>query len=104
MNYFELLELKQHLNIESTYTADDLYLSGLTTVACTAIDTYCNYGLSGYTGTTSQTAIPVAVKHAAILFAGHLYLTRTIVSYTQAYEIPYTFKFLLDPYRNLTIT
>ena len=95
-NYFTLNELKQNLNIELDYTNDDIYLTGLTSVACQAVDNFTNYGLTGYTGNT----IPISVKQAAIMLASHLYLNRTPVSFAQGYEIPYSFQFLLNPYKN----
>jgi hypothetical protein len=98
-NYITVTELKQHLNIETSYTADDVLLSGLTTTSTIAVQTYTNDGLSGYTGTTT----PAPVKHATLLLAGHLYLNRNMVSFTSGVEIPYTYKFLLDPYKNYVV-
>lgn len=100
-NYFTLNELKAQLNIETSFIADDTYLSGLTTVVTTSVQNYCNYGLTGYTTTTNGvTVVPAPVKQAAIMLAAHLYINRTLVSFAQGVEIPYSFKFLLDPYKN----
>ena len=95
MAYFTLNELKKQLNIETSFTDDDVYLTGLTTVATLAVQNYCNYGLTGYTDST----VPVTVKQAALLIAANLYNNRTPVSFAQGLEIPFTFRFLLDPYR-----
>jgi len=95
MNYFTLPELKEQLNIESGFTRDDHYLSGCTTVACLSVDNYCNNGLTGFTGTT----IPATVKQAALMLAAHFYLNRQIVSFATGVEIPYSFQFLLNPYK-----
>lgn len=86
-------ELKVQLNIESTFTDDDAYLTSLCAVAEETIRNYCNGGLD------EITEVPVVVKQAALLLGSHLYLTRSIVSYAQGYEIPYSFKFLLNFYK-----
>ena len=99
MAYTTLSELKKHLNIETTFTDDDSYLTTLADVAELSVNDYCNGGLTDFTSAT----IPITVKQAILLLAGHLYVTRTLVSFAQGYEIPYSFKFLLNPYRVYTI-
>ena len=85
--------LKKHLNLEEEFTDDDLYLEGLIEVVELACKNYCDGGLD------DLEEIPVTVVHAATLLAAHLYVTRTPVSFAQGYEIPYTYKFLLNPYK-----
>lgn len=98
MAYIQLDELKKHLNIETSFNEDDLYLSTLIDVAELSIQEYCNGGLNTYTDN-----VPITVKHATLILAAHLYINRTVVSFAQALEIPYSFKFLLNPYRIYTI-
>lgn len=102
MSYITLAEAKVHLNIESGYTADNTYIEDLIEVAEQSVEDYLNGGvvLTGYTSTTVNRAI----KHSTLLYIGHLYATRTTVSYAQGYEIPMAFKFLLNPYRNYSIS
>lgn len=90
-----LTYLKYNINIESGYTGDDLLLSQYINVAITAVDNFINYT----TGTTYDDAI----NQAIILYATHLYLNRNLVSFAQGYELPYSFKFLLSPYKNYVI-
>lgn len=106
--YTTVDELKKQLNIESTFTDDDQYLLELISVAEMAIDSYCNGGLN--TGVTTITisgvtyaALPKTVKQATLLLAAHFYINRTPVAFAQGQEIPYTFAFLLQPYRNNSI-
>jgi len=99
MAYISLAQIKEHLNIESTFDGDDSYLTSLIDVAELSVSDYCNTGLSGYTSSD----IPVTVKQATLLLAAHFYVNRTMVSYAQGTEIPYSFKFLLNPYRKYTI-
>ncbi len=94
MAYFTISELKQQLNIESSYTDDDIILSGLTNVVSVAVADYCNNGLTGYTGTTGSVIdVPSPVKQASIMLAAHLYINRQLVSFAQGQEIPYSYNF-----------
>ena len=55
--------------------------------------------LTGYTNTT----IPISIEHAVLMLAAHLYVTRTPVAYGNPIEIPYTYRFLIDPYKDLIV-
>ncbi len=106
--YTSLSELKQHLNIEETFTDEDQYLSELISVVEMAVFEYCNGGIETSLITVEingQTvkALPKTIKWASLLLAQHLYLNRGIVSFAQGFEIPYSFKFLLNFYRIYTI-
>jgi len=92
-----LTGLKLHLNIESGYTSDDTLLQSYLDIAIEAVETYIDYDLSGYT------SIPLPLQQSIILLASHFYLNRNMVTFGQGYELPYSFKFLLDPYKNITI-
>lgn len=99
-DYFATLaELKKHLNIETGFTEDDTYLTSLSQVAQLSVIEYCAGGIDAYDSTDA----PVPVRQAILLLAAHLYATRAIVSFAQGYEIPYSFKFLLNPYRTYTV-
>jgi len=100
MTYTTLAAIKAHLNIETGYTADDTYITALIGVVEGAISNHCNGGLAGYTAAED---VPVTVKHAALIIAANLYLNRSSVSFAQGYKIPYSFEFLLNPYRIYTI-
>jgi len=97
MAYTTLESLKIHLNIEAAFTGDDDYLTSLIAVVELAIADYCNGGL------TDVDPIPVTVMQAALLLAGNLYKNRSPVAFGQGYKIPYSFEFLLSPYRVYTV-
>jgi hypothetical protein len=121
MLYTTLSGLKQQLNIEPTYTTDDTilatilnaseqavinylnpFVTGLTTgITLNLSGTTVNVNMSGYT--KSHTTVSIAVVQATYLLAAHLYTNRQIVSFTQGVEIPFTYRFLLDPYKNFVI-
>ena len=95
MSYTTLAAAKKHMNIEEAFTDDDNYINDLISVCELSISNYCDGGLDDY----DDNDMPVTVKQATLLLIGHLYVTRTIVSFSQGVEIPYSFKFLLNPYR-----
>ena len=99
MKFTDLTTAKLQLNIEDSYYDDDIYICQLLNVSEIAISNYCNEDWSTYT------TIPVTISQAAYLLTAHLYANRQVVSFaTQAgAEIPYTFQFLLNPYKNFVI-
>ena len=100
MKYTSLNDCKTHLNIEPDYTEDDNYITSLLNVAELAIQNYCNdETFSGYTSADA----PVTIIQAVYFLVGNFYANRQIVSFAQGVEIPYTFQFLLNPYKNYTV-
>jgi len=92
--------LKRQLNIEQDYHDDDAILQHFLDVAEQSVTTYCGVtGLTEYTDTT----MPISIHQAVILLASHFYLNRNMVSFGQGTEIPYSFRFLLDPYRDFIV-
>jgi hypothetical protein len=118
--FTNITELKRQLNIEPEYTSNDAYLQLLCDVAESAVISYCDAIVSGTTGTTlnlsgtthnitmtgyqgNHTDVSIAVVQATYLIAANLFVNRQPVSFGQPYEIPYTFRFLLDPYKNFVV-
>ena len=99
MQYTNLIDAKQHLNIEADYTDDDNYIISLLNVSELAISNYCNDTFSDYTASTA----PVTLIQAVYFLTANFYVNRQPVSFAQGYQIPYTFEFLLNPYKNYTI-
>jgi hypothetical protein len=95
-----IAQVKRQLNIEQDYTNDDMILQQVLDVSKSAVQTYLGTNsLTGYTETT----IPIEIIQAIIMLSGHFYLNRNMVAFAQGVEIPYSFKWLLDPYRNIII-
>lgn len=128
MLYTTISNLKKQLNIEDSYTGDTTILTTILNATEQAVVNYCNAivqisGFTGSTGTTSvlnlsgttmnvnmtgytktHTNVSIAVVQATYLLAAHLYVNRQIVSFAQGFEIPFTYRFLLDPYKNFVIS
>lgn len=95
-------QLKRQLNIEETYDDDNVLLQHYLDVAEQSVQLYCGVtGLTMYTGETMN--MPISITQAVIMLAAHFYLSRNIISYGQGYEIPFTLKWLLDPYRDFIV-
>ena len=100
MLFTNLYDAKTHLKIEDDYNDDDIYIVQLLNVSETAIMNYLNDSLSGYTEST----LPTPIKQAIYFLIANFYLNRQMVSFaSQAIEIPYTFNFLLNNYKNPVI-
>jgi len=99
MSYTTLAQAKKQLNIETAFTDDDTYITTLISVAELSIREYCCWAATDF----PDADIPVTIRQAALLLINQLYTNRTIVSFAQGYEIPYSFHFLLNFYRIYTI-
>ena len=102
MQYTNLADAKAHLKIEDDFTLDDEYIIGLLNVAELAVQNYCNDSFTGYTPSN----IPLTIVQATYFLMTNFYSNRQMVSFASqaGQEIPYTFQFLLNPYKNYVIS
>ena len=98
--YITLSEAKQHLIIDSSFTADDEYILALIDVAEDAVSKNINIALENL---SVGGEIPPAVKAAILLLVGNLYANREPVSYASVNKVPYTFDYLLKKKKNYSI-
>ena len=98
--YITLSEAKQHLIIDSSFTADDEYILALIDVAEDAVSKNINIALENL---SVGGEIPPAVKAAILLLVGNLYANREPVSYASINKVPYTFEYLISLYKNYSI-
>lgn len=91
-----LSDIKKHLNIEDTFTDDDDYLSDLINVAYSAISTHLDC-------TVEEVENIPPLNHAVKLLVGNYYLNREPVTYSTINKVPYTFDYLLAPYKNYKV-
>jgi len=97
--YTNLIDAKSHLKIEVDFTDDDNYINQLLTVSEQAVKNYLNDDLFE----VQLEDIPLPIIQATYFLMANFYINRTMVSFAQGIEIPYTFQFLLNPYRNYII-
>lgn len=89
-------EVKTHLNIDSTFTTDDTYITSLISVADAIVAKQLNVdNLS-----TFGEVLPAPIKQAELLLIGNLYQNREPVTTENIKDVPYTYSYLLSLYKN----
>lgn len=103
MNYITLNQLKSHLNIDSDFTADDSLLEMYGDVAEAVVQRHLCILLSELVD--GGGVLPPPVQQAILFYAGNLYNARESVSFgTAPQNIPFTYQYLLDLYKNYSDT
>lgn len=96
MNYITIEEIKQHLYID--FEADDEVLADMINTAEAIIEKYLNVQLAGL---SADGKLPYPIKQAIKIMVGNLYANRESVSFNAIpYKIPFSYEYLLQPYKN----
>lgn len=98
MDYLELDKLKKHLNVDWDFTDDDEYIESLGDVAEAMLAKDLDISLEELI--SAEGDMPKPVLHAMMLIVGNLYANRESIAFASAVEVPQTYKFLIDYYRN----
>lgn len=98
--YITLEEAKKHLQIDSSFTEDDTYISALIEVAEDSVAQHLDIALDGL---VVGGEIPPTIKQSILLMVGNLYANREPVSYSNVAKIPYTFEYLVGLYKHYFI-
>lgn len=95
--YVTIEEIKQHLYID--FEADDILLADMIQAAEEIIEKYLNTTFD--TLLNENGTLPFPIKQSIKIMVGNLYNNRESVSFN-AYpsKIPYSFEYLLQPYKN----
>ncbi len=96
--YIDLETIKKHLNIDSQFTDDDEYLTMLENVAEVSVEKHIDKGLTELED--GEGNLPSPLKQAMLLFIGNMYLSRESVTFGNAVEIPLSYNYLLDLYKD----
>lgn len=97
MLYLTLNRIKEHLNIDSGFTADDGYLEMLEGVAFDVIERHIDHKLSSL---AQDGVLPTPILQAALLYIGNLYQSRESVAFTNATEIPFAYDYILSLFKD----
>lgn len=109
--FVSLERVKQHLNIESSYTGDDNYLNFLIEVAegtvekhiCSNLYDLCKVETGSGDGETYT--LPLPLQHAILLYIGDLYNSREGNAYgVSVSQVPFSYDYLLSLYKNYADT
>lgn len=98
--YITLSEAKKHLQIDSSFTDDDAYISALIDIAEDSVAQHLDIALESL---VVGGEIPPAIKHSILLMIGNLYANREPVSYSSVYKVPYTMEYLIGLYKHYFI-
>lgn len=97
--YVTLECAKKHLNIDESFKDDDSYILSLIDVAENAVSRHIDCKLEKLQQ-DNDGEMPAPVVHAVKLLVANLYANRESVAYSQAVEVPKSYDYLLDLYRN----
>lgn len=96
MDYITLTEAKKQLNIDETFTDDDVYIQSLIDVSLLAVMNHIHSSIETFS------VLPLSIKHACLLLIGNLYANREPVAFNSCVTVPYTLDYLLQPYINFS--
>ncbi len=99
--YLTLKDAKQHINVDEEYTHDDGYITSLIAVAEEAVMRHIDRPLAELLDENG--GLPPPVCHAVRFLVGQLYANREPASFANAYEVPYTYGFLVSLYKRYTV-
>lgn len=94
-----LKEVKTHLNVDSCFHEDDEYIKSLIEVAEDTVRTHLQVTSLDDIVLSNGGTLPASIKHAMLLLIGNWYANREGISFAQAHDIPYSYKYLLDPFK-----
>lgn len=100
--FLQLDLIKNHLNIDDSFKGDDNYLIYLATVAELTVEKHIDNNLSSLANRRGD--LPSPLLHAMLLFIGDMYNNRESISYSAPHEVPFSYGYLLDLYKNYNNT
>ena len=92
-----LEQVKPHLNIDPSYTGDDKYLADLIEVSEVVVSKEIGIELSEL---EEGGVIPAPLRQAILLMVGNFYANREPVAFASSSEIPLSYKYLVQFYRD----
>ena len=96
--FITLDRIKKHLNIDNYFEDDDEYLLYLESVAETVVEQHIDKNLSDLLDTNGE--LPTPLVHAMLLLIGNMYNNRESVTTGFALEVPLSYSYILDLYKN----
>ena len=99
MKYLDLNIIKKHLNMNADYTAEDDYLTMLGGAVEEVVAKHIDDDLETLASKNND-QLPLPLVQACLLLLGTYYSNRENVAFTGCNEIPMSFTYLLDLYKN----
>lgn len=96
--YIQLYQVKKHLNIDEDFHEDDEYLMQLAEVAEKVVERNIDTSLKLLED--GEGFIPSPLMQAMLLLIGNFYANRESVAFASVTEVPKSYNYLIDLYRN----
>lgn len=96
--YIQLYQVKKHLNIDEDFHDDDEYLMSLVEVAEKVVERNIDTNLKKLED--GDGFIPSPLIQAMLLLIGNFYANRESVAFASSSEVPQSYNYLIDLYRN----
>lgn len=96
--YIQLYQVKKHLNIDEDFHDDDEYLMSLVEVAEKVVEKNIDTNLKKLED--GDGFIPSPLIQAMLLLIGNFYANRESVAFASTSEVPLSYNYLIDLYRN----
>lgn len=99
MKYLTLELIKQHLQINSTYTDDDAYLEVLGGVVEEVVEKHIDDDFE-HLAEANDGNLPMPLIQAMLLLLGTYFSNRENIAFVNSSEVPMSYTYLLDLYKN----
>lgn len=97
--YIQLYQVKKQLNIDEDFRDDDEYLVDLINVAEQMVENHIDDKLEEIAKANGN-CLPRPLIQAMLLFIGNLYANRESIAFASSSEIPLSYNYILDGFKN----
>lgn len=98
--YLSIEDVKKQLNIDEDFIDDDMYIFDLIEAAETVVERHIDNKLETLIDGGSGTGLPAPLLQAIKLLVGNWYNNREAVTYAASSEVPLSYCYILDLYKN----
>lgn len=97
--YIQLYQVKKQINIDEDFRDDDEYLVDLINVAEQMVENHIDDKLEEIAKANGN-CLPRPLIQAMLLFIGNLYANRESIAFASSSEIPLSYNYILDGFKN----
>lgn len=97
--YIQLYQVKKQINIDEDFKDDDEYLVDLINVAEQMVENHIDDNLDEIAKANGN-CLPRPLIQAMLLFIGNLYANRESIAFASSSEIPLSYNYILDGFKN----
>lgn len=97
--YIQLYQVKKQINLDEDFRDDDEYLVDLINVAEQMVENHIDDKLEEIAKANGN-CLPRPLIQAMLLFIGNLYANRESIAFASSSEIPLSYNYILDGFKN----